>query len=103
MTRFRSAVFLATIVAAGCGGDDPVTGPGGLTLTFTPGALDLGTTRSATVQITNTGTADIGPIELSGGQVAEPGGLFIPGSQLSSNPSLFPTLRAGASATSQST
>ncbi|MEE9207911.1 MAG: hypothetical protein V3U67_05975, partial [Gemmatimonadota bacterium] len=98
MMRFRSAIFLAMVVATGCGGDDPLTGPGGLTLSFTPVALDLGTTRSATIQITNTGAADVGPIELAGGQVAGPGGLPIAGSQLSATPSQFPTLRAGASA-----
>ncbi|MEN8145528.1 MAG: hypothetical protein ABFS14_11320 [Gemmatimonadota bacterium] len=98
MKRFRWVVFLALAVTAGCGGDDPLTGPGGLTLTFTPGTLDLGTTRSATIQIANTGSSDLGPIELTGGQIAGPGGLPITGSQLASTPSQFPVLRAGATA-----
>ena len=69
--------------------------PGGLR--FSVEELNLGSERTGTVRVRNTGDMAVGPVFLTAGTVAGPGGATIPGSFLTVDPPEIATLNPGAS------
>ncbi|NNM33465.1 MAG: hypothetical protein HKO53_10390 [Gemmatimonadetes bacterium] len=92
-----TAPLLLAMLAAGCE-DAPLDAdlPGALEFSVTD--LNLGSERSATVTVTNGGGMAIGPVFLTTGTVAGPGGATVPGSFLTLDPPEIATLNPGARA-----
>ena len=89
-----STILLAGLVAA-C---DETTDPAGdAALAFGAETLGLGEARTATIVVRNTGSAAVGPIEVSAGPVTK-AGLELPGVDILSTPDEIPTLNPGDSA-----
>jgi len=61
--------------------------------------VQLGTERSASVVVRNSGTLTIGPIDIGTGPVLNTAGIAVGGASVSTSPSTIPTLGVGASRT----
>lgn len=97
--RPKAGPFAPLLLAALLGGCEDAPLDAGLPgeLEFSIQDLDLGSQRAATVSVRNTGGMAIGPVFLTAGTVAGPGGSTIPGSFLSVEPQEIPTLNPGGS------
>ena len=71
------------------------TGVGNLALEFSPAALALAAVRDTTVEVRNTGSAPLGPIELAEGQVTNSAGNAVTGFALAITPRVIATLNPG--------
>ncbi len=99
--RYISATaILAAMVVLGVGscGEDPTSLAPILSLAFSAPDLNLGTERSSTIEIRNTGNRAVGPIQLFASTIRDEGGNVVPGSQMTIDPTLVPTLNAGQAA-----
>jgi hypothetical protein len=93
-----AAALIGSVAATGCsGGGQSLTDPNlpAVVIEFSPATIDIGASRTATVEIRNAGEGAVGPIGLAPGSVLDAGGLAVPGSQLEVLPSEIPTLAAG--------
>ncbi len=94
---FNISVLLPATLALACSDSAP-TGPDPAAerLEFTPNAVALGAGREAVVELQNTGTVAVGPIDLVPSPVRNGGGLDQVGSRLTVVPASVPTLNPGA-------
>jgi len=96
MTSVRvAAVALAAGVVGACTGDS--TDPEVLRLEMHPAVVDLGTDRSGTIEVRNTGTAPMGPVLLAVGSVLDGAGAPVQGVAVTFAPGEIATLNAGQS------
>ncbi len=94
-------IFLGLLAAAALAACE--ASPAGLesesAIDFGQPALAMGAMRTASVQIANTGTRAVGPVELLPDLVRDDGGNVVPGSSIRVTPGTIPTLNPGTSAT----
>jgi len=98
----RSSTIVATLALLSCSESGP-TGPGNTVerIEFTPSSVALGTGRSASVEVRNTGNVAIGPISLNAAPVRNSGGVEQPSASLTPTPASIATLNPNDVATVQ--
>ncbi len=68
-------------------------------LEFSEPVLNLGTLREGQIEVRNTGSQGVGPVELLVSGIRDATGATVPGSRLMTDPQEIPTLNAGAART----
>lgn len=94
----RGSTILAALALVSCGESDPVGVPDPVErIEFSPTSANLGTGRSTSVEIRNTGNVAVGPISLNPSPVRNSGGVEQPSASMTSNPASVATLNPNGS------
>lgn len=99
----RSSTIVATMALLSCGESNP-TGPGGTTverIEFTPTSTAIGSGRSSTVELRNTGNVAVGPISLDASPVRNSGGVEQPSASMTAANASIATMNPNDSETIQ--
>ena len=86
--------IVSVLLLQSCGNS---TGPGvpELGLEISPAIIEMAASRDTTLELRNTGSGAIGPIELAGDAIRNSGDNVVPGPQLALSPRVIPTLNPG--------
>ena len=90
-----AAMSLALASLPGCSN---TLDPADVSLVFAETALELGGSREAVVDVSNTGSQAFGPIELLSGPVQDEAGATVPGWSIETDPDVIATLDANSQA-----
>ncbi len=99
----RSSMVVATLALLSCGESNPV-GPGGNIverIEFTPASTAIGSGRSTTVELQNTGNVAVGPISLDACPVRNSGGVEQPSASMTASPASIATMNPNDTETLQ--
>ena len=86
--------IVSVLLLQSCGNS---TGPGvpELGLEISPAIIEMAASRDTTLELRNTGSGAIGPIELAGDAIRNSGDNVVPGPQLALSPRVIPALNPG--------
>ena len=86
--------IVSVLLLQSCGNS---TGPGvpELGLEISPAIIEMAASRDTTLELRNTGSGAIGPVELAGDAIRNSGDNVVPGPQLALSPRVIPTLNPG--------
>lgn len=96
--RWCVPILAASLLVACDGGPAGPSGSAQALLVFSSSVTSLGSSRSTSVVLRNGGTLALGPVELRGSPIRDPGGASVPGARLTVDPATLPTLNPGGDA-----